>query len=681
MTVLGEYALWIALPISLWGAVLGFAGGATRRGEMVLSSERSVFVVFALLCVASAGIIASFLGDHFEYWYVANYSNRDLATFFKVSGLWAGQRGSLVFWALLLALFSSVTVLLNSRRNREFMPYVSGVFLTILAFFLVVVLFAANPFERLPFAPADGLGMNPQLQTYWMTIHPPTLYLGFTAFSVPFAFAVAALLSGRLDGHWLVTTRRWTLASWFFLANGIIFGMHWAYEELGWGGYWFWDPVENASLLPWLTATAYLHSVMIQENRGMLKMWNMSLVVLTFLLTIFATFLTRSGLIESVHSFVQNKEIGFIFLTFMGGVTAVCTGLIIWRRGSLQSENHIQSFLSREAAFLGNNLILLGAAFAVLWGTLFPLITEGVTGQQIAVGPPFFNQVNIPIGLVLLALTGIGPVIAWRKASRRNLQKNFTLPVVVGAGAVTGLLVAGGRDVYALLTFGISAFVLTIIVREFWKGTQARSRTSREGLPSAFVRLVTQNRRRWGGYIVHVGVVLVFAAFAGQSFDVEVQHSLAPGESATVRSPFGHTYTLTHQGLSSYDAQNMFKVVAALSLSRDGRDVGVLTSEKRYYTTAQQPTTEVGIRSSVFEDLYLILAVVEDIEGVARNDPAAQRATFRILINPLVAWIWYGGLVLTVGALIAIWPEARRARRAEAVPEEGAVREALQAAD
>ncbi|NIP57620.1 MAG: heme lyase CcmF/NrfE family subunit, partial [Gemmatimonadetes bacterium] len=399
MTYLGEIALWIALPVAIWGMVLAYAGGRKGRGDLVLSGERSVYALTFLLLLASLGVIDAFLSDRFEYWYVANYSNRNLDTFFKVAGLWAGQRGSLLFWALLLAFFSSIAVWTNRKKNREFMPYATGTLLAISSFFLIVLLFAeVNPFERLDFTPADGQGLNPQLQNYWMTIHPPTLYLGFTAFTVPFAFAVAALLSGRLDSRWIVVTRRWTLLSWFFLSNGIVFGMRWAYEELGWGGYWFWDPVENASLLPWLTATAFLHSIQIQENRGMLKVWNMALVILTFLLTIFATFLTRSGLIESVHSFAQNTTISFIFLGFMGFVLAVGVILVLWRLPGLKSENQIESFLSRESAFLFNNLILLGAAFAVMWGTLFPLITEGLTGEKISVGPPFFNRVNVPIG-------------------------------------------------------------------------------------------------------------------------------------------------------------------------------------------------------------------------------------------------------------------------------------------
>jgi len=668
MTLLGEVALWIALPVALWGAVLGFVGGRKQRGDLVLSAERSVYAVFFLLVLASLGVIDSFLGDRFEYWYVANYSNRDLDTFFKVAGLWAGQRGSLLFWALLLSFFSCIAVWTNRAKNREFMPDVVGVLLSISGFFLVVLLFAdVNPFETLGFTPADGRGLNPQLQNYWMTIHPPTLYLGFTAFTVPFAFAMSALLSGPLDSRWIVVTRRWILLSWFFLANGIIFGMRWAYEELGWGGYWFWDPVENASLLPWLTATAFLHSIQIQENRGMLKIWNMALVLLTFVLTIFATFLTRSGLIESVHAFAENTKISFIFLGFMGFLLALGTLLIVYRRDELRSENQITSFLSRESAFLFNNLILLGAAFAVMWGTLFPLISEGFTGQQISVGPPFFNRVNIPIGLILLALTGIGPVIAWRKASKRNLRKNFAMPLAIAAGVAVGFAVAGVREWMAIVTFAIGAFVLSIIFREFWKGTRARARIRGEGWAKALYSLVSRNRRRWGGYIVHAAVVLIFVAFAGSAFDETVRRTVEPGDRITIASPFGHQYDLRYEGIST--AQNagntLWRAVALVSVARDGEPLGTYTTEKRRYQRIQQVSTEVGIRSTIYEDLYLILADVPDLGGAVGNDPASQRVTFEVQVNPLVSWIWYGGLVLTIGTLIALWPPAPRREEEE----------------
>jgi len=677
VTLLGEFALWISLPVAVWGMVLGYTGGRTQRGDLVLSAERSVYAVFGLIILASAGVVTAFLTDRFDYWYVANYSNRELELFYKITGLWAGQRGSLLFWALILGFFSSLAVFLNRAKNREFMPYVAGVLQTILAFFIVVLLFAdVNPFERLGFTPANGQGLNPQLQNYWMTIHPPTLYLGFTAFTVPFAFAVAALLSGRLDARWIQLTRRWILTSWLFLSVGIVMGMRWAYEELGWGGYWFWDPVENASLLPWLTATAFLHSIQIQENRGMLKVWNMSLVLLTFLLTIFATFLTRSGLIESVHSFAQELKIAFIFLGFMGSVLAACVVLILYRLPSLQSENQIESFASRESAFLFNNLLFIGFAFTVMWGTMFPLISEGVTGQQISVGPPFFQRVNFPIGLALLALTGIGPVIAWRRATRKNLQRNFMTPVIVGLAVGGALWVSGARHPLALTTWALSAFVLTVIATEFWKGTRARARIESEPYHVALFHLVTRNRRRWGGYIVHVGIVMLFMAFAGAAYNVDERIHMVPGDVAEVTSPMGHTYALTYEGLSVSMARGqrnlLWQAIATVSVTKDGEPQGILTTEKRRYTTQEDgspPMTEVGIRSYPLEDLYLILSALDDINGAVNAAPNAQGLDLQVLVKPLVSWIWIGCLVLTAGTLIALWPSVDRKRLAESEAE------------
>ena len=678
MTIIGEFALWISLPIAAWGMVLGYVGGRTLRGDLVLSAERSIYMVFVLLLLASLGGGAAFLGDRFEFSYVANYSNANLELFYKITGLWAGQRGSLLFWALLLALFAVITVVTNRKKHREFMPYVVGVLQTILLFFIVVLLFAdVNPFERLAFTPADGRGLNPQLQNYWMTIHPPTLYLGFTAFTIPFAFAVAALLNGRLDARWIQLTRRWILTSWLFLSVGIVFGMRWAYEELGWGGYWFWDPVENASLLPWLTATAFLHSVQIQENRGMLKVWNMSLVLLTFLLTIFATFLTRSGLIESVHSFAQELKIAYIFLGFMGTGMAASVVLIIYRLPQLRSENQIESFLSRESAFLFNNLLLLGAAFSVMWGTMFPLISEGFTGQEISVGPPFFERVNFPIGLVLLTLVGIGPVIAWRRASKRNLQKNFTIPIAVGVVTGIALFGLGARHELPLVTWSISAFVLTVIVTEFWKGTRARARIEGEGHLLAFFHLITRNRRRWGGYTVHIGFVLMCIGFAGAGYNQDTRFNVQPGDGVSVASPFGHVYDLTYEGLSMAIGRGernlLWQAIETVSVSQDGTPKGILTTEKRQYTNRDtQPMTEVGIRSIVSEDLYLILSAMNDTGGALSNDPGAQGIDLQVLIKPQVSWIWIGCLFIALGTVIALWPNVDRARLAREKAEEKA---------
>ncbi len=680
MNIVGELALWTALPVAVWGMALGFMGGRNGRGDLVLSAERAVYATLGLSFLASLGVIDLFLNDRFDYWYPAAYSSRDLGTFFKVSGLWAGQRGSLLFWLLLLNVFSAIAVWSNRRKNREFMPYVIGVLMTIQTFFLVVLLFAeVNPFERLGFTVADGQGMNPQLQNYWMTIHPPTLYLGFTAFTIPFAFAISALLTGRLDSRWITVTRKWILLSWFFLSNGIVFGMRWAYEELGWGGYWFWDPVENASLLPWLTATAFLHSIQIQETRGMLKVWNMGLVIGTFLLTIFATFLTRSGLIESVHTFAENLTIAWIFLGFMFASAAVGLVLVLYRLPKLRSESRIESFLSRESAFLFNNLVLVAATFAVMWGTLLPLLSEGFMGQEIAVGPPFFNRVNLPIGLFLLFLMGVGPVIAWRKASARNLRKNFVWPTSVGLGTGAILWAIGIRHGMALLTFATSAFVMTTIVVEFWKGTRARARIEGEGWLKAFYHLIARNRRRWGGYIVHVGVVMIFTAFAGAPWNTDIEQTLEPGQSAEITSPFGHTYRLTYEGLSTNindRAQNLrWQLVALMSVEQEGERVGTVQPEKRQYFVGgnRDPNTgnatEVGIRATPYEDLYVILASVPQIEtGMSLNDPSAQQAHFRIMIKPLVGLIWSGIMVLSVGGLIGLWPATEKPRAAKSSP-------------
>ena len=686
MTILGEFALWIALPVAVWGMVLGFMGGRTQRGDLVLSAERGIYAVFFLLILASLGVGAAFVSDNFEYWYVYAYSNRELELFYKVTGLWAGQRGSLLFWALLLGFFSSICVFQNRNKNREFMPYVAGVLQGILLFFIIVLLFAdVNPFERLAFTPANGTGLNPQLQNYWMTIHPPTLYLGFTAFTIPFAFAVAALLNGRLDARWIHLTRRWILTSWLFLSIGIIFGMRWAYEELGWGGYWFWDPVENASLLPWLTATAFLHSVQVQESRAMLKVWNMSLVLVTFLLTIFATFLTRSGLIESVHSFAQELKIAYIFLGFMGSILAGCVVLILYRLPKLQSENRIESFLSRESAFLFNNLMLLGFAFAVFWGTIFPLVAEGVTGEKISVGPPFFEMVNFPIGLVLLALAGIGPVIAWRRATKRNLKKNFAIPVGVMLAVGAGLWIGGARHPLALVTWSLCAFVLTVIAIEFWKGTRSRARIEGEGYALALVHLVARNRRRWGGYIVHVAMVMIYFGFAGAAYNVDERFHVLPGDVVEVASPFGHTYTLTYEGLTvslgKGDRNLLWQAIAAVSVQKEAKQLPLMTTEKRMYVTGDLPMTEVGIRSSVREDLYLILSALDDMQGAVNADSNAQGIDLQVLIKPFVGWIWFGGLMLAMGTFVSLWPSVDRRRVALEGRAESALEPAMAAAD
>ena len=523
----------------------------------------------------------------------------------------------------------------------------------VILFFVATTLFAANPFVRLPFTPSDGGGLNPQLQNPGMVVHPPLLYLGYISVTIPFAFAVAAMLSKRLDTGWLHAIRKWTIVSWLFLSIGITLGMWWAYVELGWGGYWAWDPVENASFLPWLTMTAFLHSVMIQEKRGMLKKWNMILIGLTFFLSIFGTFITRSGIISSVHSFAQSP-IGNYFLFFLIFIV-VATGVLIAKRmPMLEAESQLESMVSREATFLFNNLLLVGIAFSVLWGTMFPMISEMVRGTQVTVGPPFFNQVNIPIGLALLALTGIGPLIAWRRASPGHLKRQFAAPVTTGLIVAALLLAIGMRDFYALMALSLGAFVVGTIMQEFIRGVGARNRLHGENYALAFARLVGRNRRRYGGYIVHLGIVLYFVAFAGQAFKTDIEASLKPGESVDLRSPWGYTYTFTHLGVSQYEELNRFTTAASVEVARDGERVGIMKSEKRQHVDSFgratfEPSTEAGIRSDLREDIYMVYA--GSVQGT-------EEAVYRFTLNPLVWWLWFGGAVLVAGGVVTLWPGA-----------------------
>src|SRR3954449_12747713 len=651
MTLLGQFALWAAFLLGLWCVVLSFSGRWQGRPDLSATIVRSVYAICGCLVVASISLWQGLVNHDFNMEYVWAYTSRNLPGSYIFSAFWAGQKGSLLFWAVVLSLFASAAQLLTARRFSYLMPYVAGVTSAGVTFFVSVMLFAANPFERLGFTPADGRGLNPQLQNVGMVIHPPMLYLGYISITIPFAFAVAALLSRRLDVGWLHAIRKWTLVSWLFLSVGITLGMWWAYVELGWGGYWAWDPVENASFLPWLTMTAFLHSVMIQEKRGMLKRWNFGLIIGTFLLSIFGTFITRSGVIASVHSFTQSN-VGYFFLAFLT-VTAILAFTLLYTRWSLlKADVELESMLSREAAFLFNNLLLVGIAFSVLWGTLFPILSEAVRGSKITVGPPFFNRVNIPLGLLLLALTGIGPLIAWRKASAANLRRQFVGPLTSGSLTLAALLAAGVRDLYAVMAIALAGFVAGTIVQEFYRGVRARRRMHGESVPLAFLRLIGRNRRRYGGYIVHAGVLIYFVAFSGMAFKREMEATLKPGQSVQLQSPFGHTYTLTHMGVSQFEALNRVVSAATVSVMRDGKPEGLMTSEKRQHVDSFkrptfEPSTEVGIRSGLQEDLYITYA--GSVNGT-------EEAVYRFTINPLVWWLWFGGFVLVFGGVVTMWP-------------------------
>ena len=659
MILIGELSLWVALLMAAWSTTVSYAGGALRRDDLTSSGVRGLYATFAMVVLASLGLWTALLTRDFSLEYVAGHISATMPSVYVFTAFWSGQAGSMLFWALILSMYGTLAIATSRGRNRELIPWATGTLSAVLLFFIATTCFKANPFTRLDFIPADGRGMNPQLQNPGMALHPPNLYLGYVATAIPFAFAIAALFSRRLDAEWLGVVRRWTLLSWFFLTIGIVLGMWGAYVELGWGGYWAWDPVENSSFLPWLTNTAFLHSIMIQEKRGMLRKWNVVLVVVSFLLAIFGTFITRSGVIESVHSFAQSP-VGPWFATFFFLATGITIYLVGTRLHDLEAKVELESMVSREAAFLYNNLVLCGIAFAVLWGTIFPILSEWVRGTKITVGPPFFNTVNVPLGLLLLALTGIGPLIAWRKASVSNLKRQFASPAAFGLFVSLVLFALGMRSPYALVSYALCGFVTGTIAQEFYKGVRARQTIHEESLIPAFMHLVGRNRRRYGGYIVHAGIVMLFAAFTGQAFRSERDVTLKAGEAFSVRDPYGHDWRFVSQGVSTSDRVDRKVIGVGLEAFRDGKRLGIITSEKRQYLDTQgnplfEPTTEVGIRTTAKLDTYLVLA------GVRGSDTAELRVTF----NPLVVWVWIGGFIMMLGGLVVMWPQAER-RRAQA---------------
>jgi cytochrome c-type biogenesis protein CcmF len=662
MILVGELSLWLALLMGVWAVALSFAGGWMRRDDLIISGERGLYAATGFVVLASAGLWTALLTSDFSVRYVASYTSANLPIVYKISAFWGGQAGSMLFWCLVLAGYAAAATFTNRKTNRALMPWVTGTNAAVLLFFVLTTVIASNPFERLDWVPPDGRGLNPQLQNPAMAIHPPMLYLGYVATAIPFGFAIAALITRRLDAEWLGAVRRWALISWVFLTLGIVLGMWWAYVELGWGGYWMWDPVENASLLPWLTGTAFLHSIMIQEKRGMLRKWNVVLVVSTFLLSILGTFITRSGVIQSVHSFAQSN-VGHWFAWFLVLAIAVTIWLVSIRLKDLESKAELEAMISREAAFLYNNLVLVGIAFSVLWGTLFPILSEWVRGTKITVGESFFNAVNVPLGLLLLALTGIGPLIAWRRASVKNIQRQFAGPAFFGVVAAAGLYILGIRGLYPLMAWGLSAFVAGTIIQEFYKGIGARMKMHGENVIFAFINLVARNRRRYGGYIVHAGIVILFAAFAGMAFKSEHDVTLADGQTYTTKDPYGREWTFTSEGISQFKALNRDVVAIALRPEMEGKSFPLLTSEKRQHFDSRgnptfQPSTEVGILSLSRQDVYLVLA-----------GTIGDRAEIRINFNPLVTWVWLGGILMAVGGLIVMWPQSERQRQGGYVTE------------
>jgi len=645
MADIGYIALLLALVASVYSATAFIYGVRGRHLALTESARNSLLAVCGLVSISVAVLLYALVTHNFQIEYVASYTSRDLSPAYLISALWAGNDGSLLLWAWLLSLFATVVVLQKRDVGRDLVPYASAVIMIAQAFFLILLLSVSNPFHELPFAPASGMGLNPMLENPGMIIHPPTLLAGYVGFTIPFAFTIAALLSRRLGDEWLLVVRRWTLLSWLLLGIGNIIGAWWAYVELGWGGYWAWDPVENAGLMPWLVATAFLHSIMMQRRRGILKVWNMVLIILTFSLSIFGTFLTRSGIISSVHTFSESA-LGPFFLVFLGITLLGSLSLLYYRSKGLKGEAEMVSLISRESTFLLNNLLLVGAAFVIFLGTVFPVISEAVRGVKISVGASFFNQVNGPIFLAIILLTGICALIGWRRASIKNLVRNFLWPLVATLILGIVLFILGIREWYAIVAFSVCSFALFTIIYEWFRGTRARPRMRAENFLKAFWGLIGSNRPRYGGYIVHIAIILIAIGVIGSSFyNMEKEATLMPGESMTINK-----YTLTYENMDYYETQSKAVVTATLSVYDEGKLLGTLTPEKYFHRIYEQPVTEVAIRTTPIEDLYVIL-VSWDEDGTT---------AFKVLVNPLVSWIWVGGGVLFLGGLIAFWPERRQ---------------------
>ena len=707
MIVAGRACLVLALAICLYGVAASLYGARARRREWVDSGRRAVYALAGTVLVAFAVLEVAFVRSDFSFALVASHSSTTTPFLYRLAAPWSSQEGSLLLWILLLSLWSSLILFLSRRRAREIAPYATAVLLGFGTFFCSLLVFMETPFGRLVPTPAEGVGLNPLLRHPSMMIHPPMLYSGYTLFAVPFAFAVGALVTRRLNADWIRVTRPFTLAAWLFLGIGVVLGARWSYSELGWGGYWAWDPVENASLMPWLTGTAFLHSVMIQERRGMLKIWNVSLILTTGVLAVLGTFLVRSGILQSIHAFGAST-LGVPFLALIVAMIAGSVALVSARASDLRSEHSLDSLISREAVFLLNNLVLVGLCFVVFWGTFFPLISEAITGQQASVGPPWFNRYITPLALVLVLLSGVGPVIAWRRATPANLRRAFALPGAAGALVAVLLVVAGVTEsATALIMFVLGAFVVAAVGQEYWRGVRARRAMSGDSVPRALVALVRRNRRRYGGYLVHVGDgrpvrggrgVVGIPARARRPSGTGADGPGGRLRRSPTRAPRAGWSPRPTAGWSASTS------APTLVVRRDGHKVGVLHTHRSYFPTMDptlgpvsryfegNATSEVGLRAGLRRDLWsaiqpdlsslrrLIgegdkvfdqagtslspsmryLALATALKGLTdRYRAAPPPATFRLLISPLVSWIWLGALIVFAGGLICLWPAAR----------------------
>ena len=671
MPILGTLAIFVALVIAVYSGLAAWLGAKRNIPQLVASARNGTLAFTGLLTLAVGVIVVALYTRDFSIALVANNTSSELPTMYTITALWANQAGSLLFWSWMLSLFSAAVVLRKWEQDRELMPYVIVTLMAVQTFFAFMLAFVSSPFERwwmvggqtvmalfkpaggLLFIPPDGQGLNPLLQHPAMAIHPPMLYLGYVGFTIPFAFAMAALLSGKLGTSWIRTTRRWTLAPWLFLSIGLMLGGRWAYDVLGWGGYWGWDPVENAAFMPWLTGTAFLHSVMVQERRGMLKVWNMGLIIITFALVLFGTFLTRSGIIESVHAFAES-DIGAWFLSFIAGITLAATGLLFTRLKALQSDHEIDSLFSREAFFLLNNLLFVGAAFVVLWGTVYPLFSELVYKQKLTVGPPYFNQVAAPIFGSLLFVMAIIPLIGWGGATGAKFIRKLARPLMASLVFGAIFFALGVHDWVALLGYWLAAFALLATMGEIVEGALARQRNTRENFVVAFSNLFARNRQRYGGYLIHIAVAMMAIGIIGsQVYTTDATRALKIGETLQVRG-----YTLQYENLSPEFPSGEARVTSAtLGVFRNGARIATISPARSFYERQGETQTQPAIVASLQEDLYVIIA------GWESN---FETVTFRAYVNPMIAWLWIGGVGMVLCTLLAAWPQERETTRVRA---------------
>lgn len=660
----GYGILVVSFLVSLYGIIAAVYGGVKNRAAWVESSRLAMLLTFPLITLVVLIMEYMLVTGQYQMEFVYNVTSNSMPLYLKITALWGGQAGSLVFWSWLMAAFASLVTLRKWDRDREFLPYVIVVSLVTLAFFLMLSVFVENPFNRFwvdgrgaqvsallqpaggtAIIPSDGRGLNPLLRHPGMIIHPPMLYLGFVSFVIPFAFGVAALITGRTDDRWIRLTRRWTLVAWLFLSLGLLLGSRWAYDVLGWGGYWAWDPVEIAAFMPWLSGTAFLHSVMIQEKRGLFKRWNMILIIITYSLVIFGTFLTRSGVLSSVHSFAQSA-IGPLFFAFIAITFLVSLGLLLWRWNFLRAEGHMTSMLSRESLFLYNNLLFIFILAVCLLGVIFPLISELLTGQKVTFGPPWYEQNTGPLFAGLLFLMGVAPLSAWGHSTFKSLGRSIWKPALVAVLVLVVVILTGTTFWAALIGFFLAAFVSAVTLYDYGRAVLARHRSTGESLPVALWRLAGRNRRRYGGYIIHMGVVLMALGIIGiEMFQVETQGTIRKGQSLTLQN-----YTITFKDLAEFDTDDERNVArAVVSVTKNGQPLGDLYPRRDFYYEAQQSMTIPGVRSTMEDDLYVLLVDWEAISSAG--------VTFKIFRNPLVNWLWVGGIIFILGTLVAAWPD------------------------